>query len=124
MKVEIQLTPSRRQKDGLAILGVRVSELDVNYDLDLPFKGLYRRCSVPDAIALDFLVTASLCYVIDKIVPRKTAADNWTRKFEVEFPVSDPKVWSSVAGDLETALGFLTGDIWRISFCSVETPFF
>lgn len=124
MKVEIQLASSRRQEDGLALLGVRVSDLDVNYDLDLPFKGLYRRCSVPDAIVLDFLVTASLCYVIDKIVPRKTAADNWTRKFEVELPVSDPKVWSNVAGDLETALGFLTGDIWRISFRSGEAPFF
>src|ERR1044072_8686338 len=124
MKVQIQLASSRRQENGLAIVGVQVSDIDVNYDLDLPFKGLYRRCSVPDPIALDFLVTASLCYVIDKIVPRKNAADNWTRKFEVEFPVSDSKLWSSVAGDLETALSFLTGDIWKISFRTVETPFF
>src|SRR5687768_1674092 len=119
MKVEIHLVSSRRQNDGLALVGVRVPDIDVNYDLDLPFKGLYRHCSVPDAIALDFLVTASLCYVIDKIIPRKNAADNWTRKFEVEFPVSDPKLWSNVAGDLEIALGFLTGDIWQISFRTV-----
>lgn len=124
MKVEIHLASSRRQSDGLAVVGVRVPDIDVNYDLDLPFKGLYTRCSVPDAKALDFLITASLCYVIDKIVPRKNTVDNWTRKFEVEFPVSDPKLWSSVAGDLETALGFLTGDIWKISFRTVETPFF
>src|SRR5256885_12015704 len=116
MRVEIRLVSTRRQTDGLALLGVRVPDLDVDYDLDLPFKALFERCSIPDPIALDFLITASLCYVIDKIVPRTNAADNWTRTFEVEFPVSDPKVWVKVVRDLETALSFLTGDIWQLSF--------
>lgn len=124
MRVEIRLVSSRGQKDGLALLGVRVPELDVDYDLDLPFKGLYERCAVPDGIALDFLITASLCYVIDKIVPRKSAADNWTRTFEVDFPVSDPKVWANVTSDLETALSFLTGDIWQLSFRTADLDFF
>lgn len=124
MTVQISLVSSRRQKDGLALLKVSVPNLDVAYDLDFPFKGLYERCSVPDAIALDFLIIASLCYVIDKVVPRKSAADNWTRQFEVEFPVSDPKMWSRVGSDLETALSFLTGDVWQISFCTANSAFF
>ena len=31
-------------------------------------------------------------------------------------PVSDPKRWDRVAGRLNTALEFLSGDVWRTSF--------
>lgn len=124
MKIEIRLASSKRQRDGLALLGISVPGLGLDYELDLPFKNLFERCSIPDAIALDFLITASLCYVIDKIVPRKSAADNWTRDFEIDFPVSDPKVWTGVINDLESALSFLTGDVWRISFRAAESGFF
>lgn len=124
MNVEIRLISSRRQKDGLALLGVRVPQLGLNYDLDLPFKRLHERCGIPDTTAFDFLIIASLCYVIDKIVSRTNGDDNWTRSFQVEFPVSDPKVWSTVIDDLETAIGFLTGDTWEISFRTADADFF
>jgi 7-cyano-7-deazaguanine synthase in queuosine biosynthesis len=124
MRVEIHLFSTKRQKDGLALLRVRVPDLGVDYELDLPFKALYERCSVPDGNALDFLITASLCYLIDKIVPRNVATDNWTRMFEVDFPVSDPKAWANVTSNLETALSFLTGDIWQLSFRAADSDFF
>jgi hypothetical protein len=67
-------------------------------------------------IALDFLVIAGSCYVIDKAVVRRSAADAWTRDLDVSFPVSDPKLWEKVADRLDTALTFLSGDVWRTSF--------
>ena len=124
MKVEIGVDSSGRHECGLAAVSVRAPDLDLDYDLDLPFKKLYERCSVPDPLALDFLITAGLCYVIDKIVPRRSAADNWTRELEVELPVSDPGAWAGAGGDLETALGFLTGDVWQVSFRKTDTVFF
>jgi 7-cyano-7-deazaguanine synthase in queuosine biosynthesis len=124
MKIEIHVDPSKRREDGLAAISIRVPALKLDYDLDLPFKRLYERCSVPDPLVLDFLITASLCYVIDKVVPRSSAVDNWTRELEVEFPVSTPDAWASISGDLETTLGFLTGDLWQVSFHKSETGFF
>lgn len=124
MNIEIGTDPSRRHEDGLAAISVRVPDLKLDYDLDLPFTKLYQRCGVPDAVTLDFLLLASLCYVIDKIVPRKSALDNWTRELEVEFPVSSPEVWQRVVGDLETALCFLTGDEWQMSFRKSDSALF
>lgn len=124
MNVEIRTDRSRRQEDGLAIITVVVPELALEFDLDLPFKKLYERCGIPDPVALDLLVTAGLCYVIDKVIPRSQAEDNWTREIEVTFPVSTPELWEKVTQDLETALGFLTGDVWKISFRKSEVALF
>jgi 7-cyano-7-deazaguanine synthase in queuosine biosynthesis len=124
MKVEICIDSSKRHEDGLAAIAVRVPELELDYALDVPFKGLYERYAIPDWLTLDFLIVAALCYVIDKVVPRKSAADHWTRELEVEFPVSAPDVWKGVAGDLETALSFLSGDVWQVSFRKSESPLF
>lgn len=124
MNVDIHVDSSKRHKDGLAVISVRVPDLELDYDLDLRFKELYERCSIPDLTTLDFLIVASLCYVIDKIVSRKNSPDNWTREFEVEFPVSDPDLWKTVTPHFEAALSFLTGDIWQVSFRKTETGFF
>jgi 7-cyano-7-deazaguanine synthase in queuosine biosynthesis len=124
MKIEIDIDSTRRRDDCLSLISARVPELGLDYDLDLGFKHLYERCGVPDPVALDFLVVASLCYVIDKGISRGTAADNWTRSFEVEFPVAAPDVWNKIASDLEETLSFLTGDVWRLSFTQHENAIF
>lgn len=116
MNIQIRLDPSRRQKDGLVGARIRAESDPVEYTLDLPFKGLHERLGTPEPIALDFLLVASLCYLIDKVVPRRDAPDNWTRELDVEFPVSSPGQWQDVAANLGGALSFLTGDIWRLGF--------
>jgi hypothetical protein len=116
MNVKIQVEKFQQDQYGLAAISVRMPELENSFDLDLPFERLYERCGIPDDVTLDFLITASLCYVIDKTFPRRSAVDSWTREIKVEFPVSAPKLWRGVAHNLESALGFLTGDIWQISF--------
>jgi hypothetical protein len=124
MNVEISIDPSARREDGLAAISVCVPDMKLDYDLDLSFTKLYQRCGVPDAVTFDFLLLASLCYVIDKIVPRKSALDRWTRELAVEFPVSSPEVWGRVVGDLETALRFLSGDEWQVSFRKSNSALF
>jgi 7-cyano-7-deazaguanine synthase in queuosine biosynthesis len=59
---------------------------------------------------------AGACYVIDKAVDRDSTSDAWTRNLSVSFPVSDPARWEKVADQLNTALTFLSGDVWRLSF--------
>ena len=124
MNIEIGTNPSKRHEDGLAAISIRVPTLALDYQLDLPFAKLYERCGIPDPITLDFLIVASLCYVIDKIVPRRNTPDYWTRELEVEFPVSSPEVWGAVVHEFENALSFLTGDEWQIAFRKSDVTFF
>lgn len=124
MNIKIHPISNKRHEDGLMAISIHIPELDLNYNLDLPFRGLYERCGIPDLITLDFLLVASLCYVIDKIVPRSNTPDHWTREFEVEFPVSSSKIWGEVVHNLEKTLRFLTGDEWRISFYEPDFAFF
>jgi hypothetical protein len=115
MTISVKFDADKRSKDGLALITVSGPGLK-SVELDLPFKELYRSLGSPHPIALDFLVIAASCYVIDKVVGRRSTADAWTRSLDVSFPVSDPKLWEKVADRLETALTFLSGDVWRASF--------
>lgn len=115
MNISVKFDAEKRSEDGLALITVSGSGLK-RVELDLPFKELYRSLGFPHPIALDFLVIASSCYVIDKAVARCSTADAWTRNLDVSFPVSDPKLWEKVAERLDTALTFLSGDVWRTSF--------
>ena len=116
MNINIRVNELNRGEDGLAQLIASVPALGLQYNLDLPFGELHARCGIPDETNLDFLLIASLVYVIDKIVPRSSAFDVWTRELEMELPVSEPSKWQKVAKDLNETLGFLTGDIWQLSF--------
>ena len=107
---------SSRQKDGLSRVTVSSPDLNLRYELDLPFKHLYEKCGIPDEIVLDLLFVASVCYVIDKAIPRSLASDWWTRELEVVMPVSASSLWTAVQSDLSEALSFLTGDVWTLSF--------
>ena len=117
MNINIKIDETNRREDGLAQVIVDVPALELSVNLDLPFNPIYSRCGIPDDTTLDLLLVASLCYVIDKSVSRsKTAADFWTRNLNVEIPVSEPKKWQKVNTDLNQTLGFLTGDVWELSF--------
>lgn len=125
MTVEIRVDSSNRQKDGLLAISVCAPDQELDYELDISFRTLHERFGIPDPVVLDFLLLASLCYVTDKAVPRRSAPDNWTREFEVVLPVSDVTIWKRVASDLNMVLGFLSGDVWRLSFRELgEVPIF
>ena len=115
MKLEAILNGVTRMEDGLADIRLR-DESGQEHQLDMPMGDLVRRCGVPSPVALDLLVTASLCYCADKTVPRGKASDGWTRELDLNLPVSDPGLWASVEGALSQTLTFLTGDLWNLCF--------
>jgi hypothetical protein len=67
---------------------------------------------------------AGICYAVDKTSARQSTSDEWTRSLEVNFPVSEPKLWTNVAQRLDVALTFLTGDVWQTSFRQAESDLF
>jgi 7-cyano-7-deazaguanine synthase in queuosine biosynthesis len=115
MTISVDFDGTKRRDDGLALISVEGPQLK-RVEVDLPFRNLYRSLGSPNATALDLLVVAGACYVVDKAVKRKSASDAWTRDLRVSFPVSDPKRWEKVADRLSTALSFLSGDVWRTLF--------
>jgi hypothetical protein len=123
MKIQALVNPENRGKDGLADIRIRTEE-GLEHQLDLPFGDLHRRCGLPSPLALDLVITASLCYTVDKTVPRSVAGDGWTRDLHVSLPVSAPKLWTSVGEDLSKTLTFLTGDEWHLYFHKSPTALF
>jgi 7-cyano-7-deazaguanine synthase in queuosine biosynthesis len=115
MTISVDFDGKKRRDDGLALITVEGPQVK-RVEVDLPFRSLYRSLGSADPTALDLLVIASACYVVDKAWARKSASDAWTRDLSVSFPVSDPKRWEKVADRLNTALTFLSGDVWRTSF--------
>jgi 7-cyano-7-deazaguanine synthase in queuosine biosynthesis len=70
----------------------------------------------PAPRAWDLLSIALGVVAADHGCLRRTSPDGWTREIELSVAVSDPKFWSGQALALESALRFLTGDVWQISF--------
>lgn len=120
MNIEVIALP-HRQNDGLVVVEVRVPDLEPRR-LDISFEELRRYCGHTDALALDFLTVASICYVVDKLSKRSLFADGWTRDLKVSLPVSDPQLWNGVADDFANLLGFLTSDSWELSFMPLSQP--
>lgn len=67
----------------------------------------------PSTTAFDFLTIALSVIAADTFVRRDDAPDGWTRTIDLDIAVSDPAPWQPVKANLERALGFLSGDIWR-----------
>jgi 7-cyano-7-deazaguanine synthase in queuosine biosynthesis len=115
MSISVRFEADRRHEDGLALVTLAGPQVD-GVQLDLPFTDLHRSLGTPNPMALELLLVAGACYVIDKTVPRRKTSDVWTRELNVTFPVTDPKKWSKVSARLDKALTFLSGDVWRTSF--------
>lgn len=66
--------------------------------------------------AFDFLTIAIAVTAADTFVKRHDAADGWSREFELVVAIAEPEAWEPLRTNLETALRFLSGDIWHINF--------
>lgn len=66
--------------------------------------------------AFDFLTIALAVTAADMFVRRDDTADGWSREFELVVAIAEPDAWEPMRTDLETALRFLSGDIWHINF--------
>lgn len=77
-----------------------------------------------DPLALDFVLFALVIYGCDRSSSRASTDDQWTRRFALTMPVSDPDAWNAAAGTAQEMVSFLTGDEWRIRFVPHPQPVF
>lgn len=71
----------------------------------------------------DLVRLALLVWAADRSVHRARGSVNWTsRDLALTVPVFDPAAWTAHTGDLERLLGFLSGDIWALTFKSTRFP--
>lgn len=74
-----------------------------------------KRLAIPvSQRAFDFLTVSLAVTAADTFVKRESSADGWTREFELFIAVSEPDVWLPLRNVLETALRYLSGDVWHI----------
>ena len=64
----------------------------------------------------ELLHFACAIYSADRRILRKKAYDGWTRDIHISFPAIDIDKWESVRDTLQSALSFLTGDRWTLTF--------
>lgn len=119
MDIEIDVHPTEAASEGFAVVnlmagGGRLCQLDLQYSRLAVLQS-------PSPLAVDFLLLASAIYAIDKLVPRSTADDHWTREVTLTVPVSDVTRWKSVKRELSSCISFLTGDLWKFKFTDQVT---
>jgi hypothetical protein len=90
--------------------------------LYMDFTTMLRSVRTISDASQDFLLVASTAYALDKLVPRSTAPDGWTRAFEVCIPVTNHKDWKKIAGTANECLSFLSGDNWKLEFVERDLP--
>lgn len=66
--------------------------------------------------AWDFLSLALSVVAADLTEWRSESTDGWTRELDLTVAVADPGFWNSEATAIETALKFLSTDLWRLTF--------
>ncbi len=69
------------------------------------------------AKVMDFLSVALAVTAADTFVQRESSEDGWTRQLSLRLPLHEPSRWISLKKELESALHFLSGDIWDFEFC-------
>jgi hypothetical protein len=66
---------------------------------------------------------AVMVYAADRSTPRKVGAANWSsREMSLAVPVSDPHRWEPLTTQIQALLGFLSGDMWTLSFRKARAP--
>lgn len=75
--------------------------------------------------AAEFAYFASVIYACDRAINRESIdGDRWTREFAVQIPVADSDKWNTISSQIESAIEFLTGDIWHLNFFPTPVPLF
>ena len=77
---------------------------------------IQRRKLKPAARAWDLMSIALSVVAADTAARRNSSPDGWTRQLDLHVAVGDPSFWTSQRDLLGRQLGFLTTDIWRLTF--------
>ncbi|CAN7430392.1 hypothetical protein LJR231_002794 [Phyllobacterium sp. LjRoot231] len=89
---------------GTAAIGGQVRDILMRFGLQ------------PSVAAVDFLSIALAVTAADTFILRENSDNGWSRDISIVLPLHSPGIWSGLSGDLERALGFLSGDIWKFQF--------
>lgn len=83
---------------------------------------LWRSCSNLGLsnINEDLLVLSISVFASDKKINRSSSVDAWTRDIELNVPVLEIEKWNKSKRNLDSLLGFLTGDRWNLQFRKTE----
>lgn len=65
---------------------------------------------------MDFLTISLAVTSADTFVRREDSDDGWAREFSIKLPLNDPDRWDAIKKELQSALHFLSGDIWSFDF--------
>lgn len=68
----------------------------------------------PSDVGIDLVYLAMAVYAADLRIPRRFAADRWSRDISVHLPVGNLSLWTSAVPHIVKALNFLTGDRWQL----------
>ena len=66
--------------------------------------------------AIDFLYISLSVYAADRLCPRKSGLDSWSRNLKLYIPVLDCELWNNNKSIVEEMLNFLSGDSWTLEF--------
>lgn len=122
-RIKVRLEEGNPYKSGAAayleINGNRKPQIGFNIENYVRIRGVFNED------AAEFAFFTSVIYGCDRAINRDVpGGDRWTREFEVEIPVNDPRKWAATVHLIEPMLEFLTGDLWHLDFISLPTPLF
>jgi 7-cyano-7-deazaguanine synthase in queuosine biosynthesis len=95
---------SGRGRGDVAVIGNQVTEKVKRLGVRIP------------AQVMDFLTIALAVTAADTFVRRSDSADGWARDISIRLPLYDPDRWQPLKRELQSALHFLSGDIWEFNF--------
>ncbi|MCK9928835.1 7-cyano-7-deazaguanine synthase [Frankia sp. Mgl5] len=72
---------------------------------------------------VDLVRLAVMVYAADRSTLRRVGSTNWSRRdLSLDVPVAIPSRWEPVRLQLQSLLGFLSGDTWTLTFCKAAAP--
>jgi len=115
-QITVEIDPANDLKRETAKLSLHDDQQANPFPMDVNGASLLKvSWAIPD-LGQDFFCIAACIYAADKAIARNKEEDKWTRDIAIEIPVEHETRWSNVAARLSECVGFLTGDVWDITF--------
>ena len=104
--------PQSRNYVPVVLFGKRTTS---NYVIGNQLLDRVSRLGVPvSQTSFDFLTLSLAATAADTFILRSKADDGWTREFKLIVHLGNAEPWLNVICDIEKALHFLSGDIWKL----------
>ncbi|MEH6765851.1 Qat anti-phage system QueC-like protein QatC [Mesonia aquimarina] len=122
MRIKIEVNPAKDGQFSETFLCQEIDGVQKKAQLNIAhFHNLYDFTKETSSVGFDFFLIAAIVYGTDDLLSRELYSYNgWTREIEIEFPVKNIDYWKLAITELEETLGFLTGDVWSITFRQME----